>query len=202
MNHFLLISSKSRLFRQGNQRNQRFYCDNCLLSRRTENAFEKHKEYCESFDACKVTFPQNEIMQFSEYHKKTIIPFRIYADSEAILKPCQDQGHGEYQEHQPCGFCFFTVAESGEKFSPILTRGENCIDEFLDKLIDHIIQLQNRPLKSLIMTEKDEDLFQKSNICWICDKKVKDKKVRDHCHFTGVFRGAAHPDCNLNIKKT
>ena len=27
-------------------------------------------------------------------------------------------------------------------------------------------------------------------------------KVRDHCHLTGKFRGAAHKSCNLNFKLT
>ena len=26
------------------------------------------------------------------------------------------------------------------------------------------------------------------------------KKVRDHCHFTGKYRGAAHNNCHMNYK--
>ena len=47
--------------------------------------------------------------------------------------------------------------------------------------------------------------------CYICqkdfcyDKNEKRKfklyrNVRDHCHYTGKFRGAAHSICNLNYK--
>ena len=32
-------------------------------------------------------------------------------------------------------------------------------------------------------------------------KKIKlYKKIRDHCHFTGKFRGATHSICNLHYK--
>ena len=52
------------------------------------------------------------------------------------------------------------------------------------------------------MTEEEEDLFQKSNNYWICKKVIDNNnnnegKVRDHCHVTGKFRGAAHESCNL-----
>ena len=115
--HFCLIFSMSRLLRKGNERNQRFYCDNCLNSRRTEESLEKHKLYCESFKACKTVFPKEDFMQFKNFKNQTSIPLRIYADSEAILKPAADQGHGEFREHQPSGFCFYAVAESFKSYS-------------------------------------------------------------------------------------
>ena len=59
-------------------------------------------------------------------------------------------------------------------------------------------------VKILIMTEEKEHLFQKSNICWISKKFINnnEKKVRDHCHVTGKFRGAARRKCNSNLKLT
>ena len=56
--------------------------------------------------------------------------------------------------------------------------------------------------KNLIISEEEEHLFQQSNSCWICEKLIDndDEKVRDHCHVTGKFRGAAHWICNKVVK--
>ena len=58
--------------------------------------------------------------------------------------------------------------------------------------------------KNLIMTEEEENLFQKSNNCWICKKFINndEEKVRDHCHVTGKFRSAAHWNFNINFRLT
>ena len=58
--------------------------------------------------------------------------------------------------------------------------------------------------KYLIMSEKKEHLFQQNNSCWIYEKLIDndDKKVTDHCHVTGKFRGAAHWSCNINLRLT
>ena len=41
-------------------------------------------------------------------------------------------------------------------------------------------------------------------LCVKCRDKLqnKPKKVRDHCHITGKYRGAAHDKCNLNFQIT
>ena len=54
------------------------------------------------------------------------------------------------------------------------------------------------------MSEEEEHLFQQSNSCWICKKLIDndEEKVRDHCHVTGKFRGAAHWNCNISFQLT
>ena len=53
--------------------------------------------------------------------------------------------------------------------------------------------------------------YKKPKKCHICKKEFctnennenefkLNKKVRDHCHYTGKFRGAAHNICNLRYK--
>ena len=59
-------------------------------------------------------------------------------------------------------------------------------------------------VKNLVMTEEEEHLFQQSNTCWICKKFIDNdnEKVRDHCHITSKFRGAAQWNCNINFQLT
>ena len=44
--------------------------------------------------------------------------------------------------------------------------------------------------KELVMTKKDDEDFENSNRCWVCDGDYSDGvvKVRDHCHITGKYR--------------
>ena len=50
------------------------------------------------------------------------------------------------------------------------------------------------------LTKEEEDNYNKENICHICKKDFNNDKVRDHCHFTGKYRGAAQNTCNLRYK--
>ena len=61
------------------------------------------------------------------------------------------------------------------------------------------------------LTVEEKKFYEKQKKCYICKKEFCTnenndnefklyKKVRDHCHFTGDFRGAAHNICNLRYK--
>ena len=58
--------------------------------------------------------------------------------------------------------------------------------------------------KDFVMSAGDEERFQSSNKCGICDKlfDVRVYKVRDHCHVTGKYRGSAHWSCNIHLELT
>ena len=50
------------------------------------------------------------------------------------------------------------------------------------------------------MTEEDNINFRNATKCFVCGKPLKNDKVRDHDHITGIYRGACHNACNLNVK--
>ena len=87
-------------------------------------------------------------------------------------------------------------------------RGKSCMERFTKDLKDHTIKIVNyEKTKMLPLTDKENKSCKKQNVCYICkkgfsadDDNKKYHKVRDHCHYTGKYRGAAHSVCNLRYK--
>ena len=56
-----------------------------------------------------------------------------------------------------------------------------------------------KPMKKL--NKKQQSSHDKAKYCYICKKQFNTHKnyikVRDHDHYTGIYRGAAHSICNL-----
>ena len=46
----------------------------------------------------------------------------------------------------------------------------------------------------------DKTSYDNSTLCHICNEELGNDRVRDHCHLSGTFRGAAHEICNLKYK--
>ena len=46
----------------------------------------------------------------------------------------------------------------------------------------------------------DKMVYDNSTLCYIYNEEHGEDRVRDHCHLSGKFRGAAHEVCNLKYK--
>ena len=56
--------------------------------------------------------------------------------------------------------------------------------------------------KKMIFGKEEKERFDKQTKCWMCNEEFdEDVKVRDHCHFTGRYRGVAHNSHNLKYRK-
>ena len=104
--------------------------------------------------------------------------------------------------------CSFDATRNRDYFY----RGKDCIENFCTKLKELGIKIINYREKEMIpLTDGENKSYEKQKVCHICKKEFctnenednefrQYKKVRDHCHFTGKFRGAAHSICNLRYK--
>ncbi|XP_022805804.1 uncharacterized protein LOC111342944 [Stylophora pistillata] len=74
-------------------------------------------------------------------------------------------------------------------------------------LEEEVISIYKKhPKKEMIFTDSDVEIFENATCCLLCEGAFNDehndyKKVRDHCHYTGKFRGAAHNKCNLLARR-
>ena len=204
--HYCLVKKFSRLFSSQigfNNKRQRFFCKRCLNSFISEESLGKHKVICGEFKEAEIKTPGG-ICSFSNFQKMMHVPVVGYADFESILKPTgeKDKTH----EHIPCGFAFHLVSPFLQ-MEPVLKRGsENLGKDFICKLISAVKKAHlSLPKKEIIpLSDLEWKKFREADVCWLCRKEFgKDKlrKVRDHCHYTGKFRGAAHGSCNLKFQR-
>ena len=81
--------------------------------------------------------------------------------------------------------------------------GEDAAQKFVKILEEDIREITNIPKKKMIFGKEEKERFDKVTKYWICNEEFDDDvKVRDHCHFTGRYRGAAHNSCNLKYRKS
>ena len=105
--------------------------------------------------------------------------------------------------HKPCGYSMLTSYAYDKSLNEhVFYRGKDCLaklSETLKAQVNKMINIEQKPMDPL--TDQEKILHENENMCFICEKPFKnDIKVRDHCHYTGKYRGAAHSACNLQYK--
>ena len=215
--HYTAVKRLSGLLRgvTGNN-NGDFYCLNCFHAYTTETKLEKHKKICENYDYCHVEMPNedNKIIKCNQGEKSIRSPFIIYADLECLLEKIstcynnlEKSSTTEINKHTPCGYSLFTHCSFDKTKNKLdYYRGDNCMEKFCKDLRVHATKIINYEKKDMIpLTKKEEKHHNEQEVCYICKKEFntddkKHHKVKDHCHYTGKYRGAAHNICNLRYK--
>ena len=191
-----------------------FYCLNCFRVYTTKNKLKAHKKICENHDYCHVEMPNedNKIIKYNQGEKSIKFPFIIYADLECLLEKVstcnnnlEESSTTEINKHTPSGYSLFTHCSFDKTKNKLdYYRGDDCMKIFC-KDLEHATKIINYEKKDMIpLTKKEEENHNKQKVCYICKKECntgdsdkKHHKVKDHCHYTGKYRDAAHNICNL-----
>ena len=211
-----MIKSLSRLLTSSNTKHKckHYFCTNCLQSFTLESSRDEHQAYSEDNETVRVEMPsKGSTIEFYDGQNQLKVAFMMYADFETILEPKEDSMESdpdasytkEVNRHIPSGWCVYSKFANGEVKDPLkLYRGKDCIEKFYDYIRQEAHRLYNmfpeKPMDRL--TKKQWKRYKRASRCHICFEPFdsKDPKVRDHCHYTGHYRGPAHSLCNLRYR--
>ena len=186
---------------------------NCLQGFKEESSRNEHVGYCKDNESVRIEMPHKRpIVEYSDGQFQFKVPFIMYADFESILELISGPGNDlkilttrGINVHVLSGWCVCSEFAYGEVKDPLkLYRGKNCAKKFCDHIIGEARRLYKsfpeKPMEPL--TKKQWKNYKKASSCHICYKPFKEgnQKVRDHCHYSGIYRGAAHLLCNLQYK--
>ena len=192
-----------------------FICKRCLCYFKVKNRYDKHIQYCVNNKMATVKMPKpGSSIYFKNYKKKFPLPFVIYADFECFTKPVlhcapdpKKSYDVDYQKHEPSGFCFYLkgVRDSFKTESYTKEKEDDDVAAiFVDKIVGYAQSIYNtyyKKPKQMFLTKEERKSFKQAKYCNICEEELGEYRVRDHCHFTGKYRGAAHNNCNLHCRK-
>ena len=203
--HYCYVKNLSALLSsQINKHDHKLYfCLNCLSGYDDPEKLEKHKEYCSEEESIKINMPKPDTyIKFKNYLYSERAPFAIYADFESILKPldtCEPDPNKsythKYQKHEPLSFVYYIKSFDESVYKSTLRKyvkeneeDPDPIDVFINWLeedVKIISGLGNEPMK---ITPEEEEQFKQASNCWICGNLLNiQDRVRDHCHYTGIY---------------
>ena len=139
-----------------------------------------------------------------------MLPFILYADFESIAKPADERykdkmnrmkagrkGNAPNMEkisnYVPSGCCIHSTFAYGDVPDPLkMYRGMGCVEKFIEYIEEEVRRLYatfpQQPMTELTdVLKREHEAAEKCHICLKEFDDPKNKKVRDHSHYTNLY---------------
>ena len=217
--HYSFVEDVSKLLRKkyyrgGNWSYEKtFPCMNCFSKFNSESYLNKHLEYCIENKTQAVRIPiEGDVIAFTNHVNKFESFFLGVFDFESChvkqefeCERCEKVKEDDSTAcphktltkaiQKPITCSYLIIDKNMSVIAHNTYTGYDCVDKLLQELIDiepKLLAVLNRNV-TLTMNNELEKRFLAAGLCHICGKTlVKNDKVRDHCHITGDYLGAAH----------
>ena len=200
-NHFCLITKLHCLIKKNSH--MKWLCRRCLTAFSSEDILNQHIDRCQKQQPTNITFSWKNHLKFEDNFMKIPLPFRVYADFESINHSADNPATATAKvlfKQIPIAVGFYLISPFGNEYFSYF--GDSCVKWFVEKMLilERLASNYFETNLPLEITPQEEESFQQSKVCWLCEEPLGDTKVRDHDHQTGKYRGAAQNKCNLNCK--
>ena len=207
--HYLLCRNISKFYHKQGDGHIAYPCLQCDYNCSSQHVLDEHKLICttdpDESALPEEVFPKEDYYSYNNWKYKNRLPIVIYADFEAvneILLP-NEKNH-VYKQH-----AIATGIYIHSDYPEIYTSqykayyGVDVIEKFTQYIIDLHFFFKDLLTTTipLTMKEGEEEAFKTAETCYYCNKPLKKDRVKDHDHFNGNYRGAAHKKCNLSASK-
>ena len=190
--HYSLITKLHCLINKSSH--MKWVCRRCLTAFSSEDIFSQHIDRCQKQQPTDITISWKDHLKFEAYHMEVPVPIRVCADFECNNQPTDDSKVKFKQI--PIAVGFHLISPFGNEYYSYF--GVDCVAWFVNEMVnlEKIASVYFETNIPFEMTPEEEESFQQSTICWLCENPLGEDTVRDHDHLTGKYRGAAHNRCN------
>ena len=193
-----------------------------MHSYRTDKKLKNHERICSKRDYFNLRMPpeNKKILKYNSGEKSLKASHIFYIHLESLLVKIQSRQNNpekSYTEkksiHVSCGYSLDLITSYDlNKNKHSFYRGTDYTKKLCEDLKDLAMEVITYEKKEMIpLADIEKWKYETQKYCHICKRKFScdqgDKskykvyhKVRDHCHYTGKFRGATHNICNLRYK--
>ena len=137
-NHTVFIKYFNRLmYSEVKPKNQhkKHFCMTCLQNFTTKKILNNHRKRCLLINDTQAVKYEKGVIKFKNHEKQISIPFKIFADTECLLKRINiDEGKyiKLYQKHIPNSIGAKLVSIDNRFTLPTINfEGKNCINSFI-----------------------------------------------------------------------